>query len=333
MGCTSATTHHMIAAALDIGTNTLLLTVAAWPSNKLQILVDEHRIARLGEGIGQYGYITHTAVERAQTIIAEYRDIVDRIGVQHRIAVGTSVFRRAANAHTVATTLAETWGAPITIISGEQEAMLTYYGTVTSGGDGTVLDIGGGSTELVQGSSDSILAKHSFEIGAVILAERYWGKFPAPSEAVARAWEEVTSLLTNVEPLPAHARFYAVAGTPTTLALMAQNIQEYNWKAVDGYILTRAELNRLWDRIASASYQELLSLPGVHPQRADILPAGTLILRAFVERLHVAEITVSTRGLRHGILRCYFEAIAQHPTIVSSADTICQQIQLFGIVT
>lgn len=313
----------MIAAALDIGTNTILLTIARWQSNKLHVLADEHRIARLGEGIEWSGCISSAAVERAQTIIAEYRDIADRLGTEHRLAVGTSVFRRATNARIVSEQLAETWGAPITIISGNQEALLTYYGTATSSENAAVLDIGGGSTELVYGLEGHIRLSRSFELGAVVLAERYWSKFPAPSAEIARAREEAISLLTDLEPLPPNAQFYAVAGTPTTLALMAQNIRNFDWKVVEGYVLTRAELDRLWDYISTATYPELLSLPGVHPQRADILPAGALLLRAFVELLDVSRITVSARGLRHGILRCHFEKALQQSTIDFSSDTVC----------
>lgn len=303
----------MKATAIDIGTNTLLMAIAEVDEQGIHPLADHHRIARLGQDVERTGTISPAAIERATAIIEDYRRIADDYAVQHRFAVGTSVFRLAANADAVAARLAEVWGAPIAIISGDEEAELTFYGTIPpTDGDVAVLDIGGGSTELVMGTSRGIRFRVSIEIGAVRLAERYWHTFPADSATIERARQEVYTQLAALVPQTPPGQLYAVAGTPTTLALMAQNIAAFDWERVDGYPLERDTLDKLWQCISTATLRELLSMPGVHPQRADILPAGTLILQACMDWLKVDSLIVSARGLRYGVLlRAFAQAIAK----------------------
>lgn len=312
----------MIAAALDIGTNTLLMVVAElsldahlignthdhdmqrWhaPSYDLirKVIADEHRIARLGEGVDRSGWICQAAIERAAAIIHEYRSIADAAGVTARIAVGTSVFRAARNSAKVAEFFEELWGAPIDVLSGQEEAELCYRGTVHHGASAAVLDIGGGSTELTIGEHSRVLARQSIELGAVRLAERFWKSHPAPADVLQAAWQCTVAAFAPFATLPSMENIYAVAGTPTTLALMAQGLNYSEWQRADGYILERTTIERLWQQLAAASLEELCSFPGVHPQRADILPAGALLLRTVMDVLGVDALTISTRGLRYG---------------------------------
>jgi len=311
----------MIAAALDIGTNTLLMAIAElspdallggnpqhvggqapFPSHSLirKVIADEHRIARLGEGVDRSRWICQAAIERASAIIAEYRSLADAAGATARIAVGTSVFRAAQNSAEVTQILGKLWGAPVEVLSGTEEAELCYRGTVYHGRRAAVLDIGGGSTELTIGEHARILARESIELGAVRLAERFWKSYPAPQDALSAAWQHAVETLAPFAELPAVGCMYAVAGTPTTLALMAQDLQHNDWQRAEGYTLKRTAIERLWQQLATASLDELRSIPGVHPQRADILPAGALLLRATMDVLGVDAAIVSTRGLRYG---------------------------------
>jgi exopolyphosphatase/guanosine-5'-triphosphate,3'-diphosphate pyrophosphatase len=321
MGST-AFQQTMIAAALDIGTNTLLMAIADLSPDALlggnpqnvsgqvapffshslirKVIADEHRIARLGEGVDRSQWICQAAIERASAIIREYRSIADAAGATARIAVGTSVFRAARNGAEVARILGMLWGAPVEVLSGQEEAELCYRGTVYHRERAAVLDIGGGSTELTIGEHSRILARNSIELGAVRLAERFWRSYPAPQEALNAAWQLAVETLAPFAELPAVERMYAVAGTPTTLALMAQDLQHNNWQRAEGYILKRTAIERLWQQLAAASLEELRSIPSVHPQRADILPAGVLLLRAAIDVLGVDAAIVSTRGLRYG---------------------------------
>ncbi|RMF35407.1 MAG: hypothetical protein D6747_02635 [Chlorobiota bacterium] len=312
----------MIAAALDIGTNTVLMAiaelspdallegnpqnvggqVAPFPSHSLirKVIADEHRIARLGEGVDRSQWISQAAIERASAIIREYRSIADAAGASARIAVGTSVFRAAQNSAEVAQILGKLWGAPVEVLSGTEEAELCYHGTVYHGERAAILDIGGGSTELTIGEHARILARESIELGAVRLAERFWKSYPIPQDALNAAWQHAVEKLAPFVELPAVERMYAVAGTPTTLALMAQDLHHSDWHRAEGYVLKRTAIERLWQQLATASLDELRSIPGVHPQRADILPAGALLLRTAMDVIGADAVTVSTRGLRYG---------------------------------
>ncbi len=327
MGSTAAA-KPIIAASVDIGTNTILMTIAELSSvtergtqttvsqqsgeSRLRLsnvcvrtILDEHRIARLGEGVDETGFIRNDAIQRACRIIEDYRSVADSRSVTVRLAVGTSVFRSAHNGNEVSHMIGERWGAPVKILSGAEEAELCFYGTVPDGRRAAVLDIGGGSTELTVGEQFTILARKSIELGAVRLAERYWKTFPASSAALADAWHTAREQLSPFAELPHAESVYAVAGTPTTLALMAQGIQVYNWQKADDFILRRSTVERLWREIATARLDKLRQMPGVHPDRADILPAGTLLLRAVMEVCNLESVTVSARGLRYGVLVKY----------------------------
>ncbi|GIV54204.1 MAG: phosphatase [Candidatus Kapaibacterium sp.] len=293
----------MTIAALDIGTNTLLMLVARIGGTSFTVLADEHDIARLGEGVGQTGRISAAAIERARGIIARYSAIANKHGAQIRAAVGTSVFRSATNAREVAAELGALWGAPIEILSGEQEAELCFFGTVPDGRHAAVLDIGGGSTELIAGHGRMITYRRSIEVGALRLAERYWRSLPAQADAVKEAWCVTYDALGILRACGALEQLYAVAGTPTTLALLATGAPHFDSVLVDGHVLRRDTLEQLWDQISTATLDRLRALPGVHPHRADILPAGTLILRAAMDVLGLAELTVSVRGVRYGVVQ------------------------------
>ena len=321
----TAPAKPIIAASLDIGTNTILMTIAELYSAfddgtqatvpqqsgdshlrfndvSVRTILDEHRIARLGEGVDQTGIISNDAIQRACRIIDDYRAVADSLSVTVRLAVGTSVFRSAHNGNEVSHMIGERWGAHVKILSGQEEAELSFCGTVPDGRRSAVLDIGGGSTELTVGEHSNILAHKSIELGAVRLAERYWKTFPASSAALVDAWHTALEQLSPFAELPHAESVYAVAGTPTTLALMAQGIQEYNWQRTDGFLLLRSTVERLWHEIATATLPELRQMRGVHPHRADILPAGTLLLRAVMEVCNLESVTVSARGLRYGVL-------------------------------
>ncbi len=321
----------MIAAALDIGTNTLLMAIAELSPDVLlggnphnvrgqvapshshslirKVIADEHRIARLGEGVDRSQWICHAAIERASAIIREYRSIADAAGATTRIAVGTSVFRAARNRAAVAHILGDLWGAPVEILTGIEEAELCYRGTVYHGERAAVLDIGGGSTELTIGEYDRIHARVSVELGAVRLAEQFWKSYPAPRDALNAACQHTVEALAPFAELPTVEQIYAVAGTPTTLALIAQDLQHNDWQRAEGYVLERSAIERLWQQLATASLDELRSIPGVHPQRADILPAGALLLRAAMDVIGADAVTVSTRGLRYG---AFGRLVARH---------------------
>jgi exopolyphosphatase/guanosine-5'-triphosphate,3'-diphosphate pyrophosphatase len=300
-------------AALDIGTNTVLLLIADVDGTTFHVLRDDHAIARLGEGVDRTHRISDAAYERFLSILREHQKTIAEFKCDRIVACATSAMRDAENRDEIIERTKRDTGIEIEILSGDDEARLTYRGAVAGTsphpspwkGEGVVvvIDIGGGSTEISVGTGDTFERGVSLDIGAVRLTERFFAATPIAREAKEAARkltrESLQNITLDVQP---HAQLIAVAGTPTTLAAMHQNLQAFDAKKVHGYILHRQAIEELMDILFSASTAELLErFPAVNKSRADILPAGTLILAEVMDRLGAEHITVSTQGLRYGI--------------------------------
>lgn len=290
----------MRAAAIDIGTNTLLLTIGERQTDgAIRILRDEHSIARLGAGVDASGCINRAAIERAKDILQAYTAICRETGVERIAAVGTSALRDAANRAEVCAELETIIGHDIRIIDGETEASLSFRGTVEGHTSALVLDIGGGSTELIAGSNGVIEYRTSINIGALRLTERFFKTLPPHSDTLA----PVCELLSQATPLNIpNYPLIAVAGTPTTLAAIALALEVFSAEKVHGFRLTAEKIAELTGHLLTLSVEDISSLPGVNPLRADILPAGALILQMVMQTLGYSYCTVSTKGLRYGVL-------------------------------
>lgn len=308
-------------AAVDIGTNTLLLTIAEFDADgTMHVLHDAHNIVRLGEHLSHSGVISDAALQRAVECIRGYRRVCDELAAEIRVGVATSAVRNASNGSAVLQALRTEFKGMLQCISGTEEAELTFAGSVPDNGAYVVLDIGGGSTEIVRGSHRHVEHRVSHEIGAVILHDRVLNSFPATAESIA----EACTLIRRCVPVT-HAQqsdnsntggdiggesnWIAVAGTPTTLALVAQQLPYTQVEASHGYRLSIHTVSALCEVLWNTPKNELQHIPGIHPQRADILPAGALILREIMRSHRCERVTVSTRGLRYGVvLKAYAAA-------------------------
>jgi exopolyphosphatase/guanosine-5'-triphosphate,3'-diphosphate pyrophosphatase len=312
-------------AAVDIGTNTLLMTIAEFDADgRMHILHDAHNIVRLGENLSHSEVISEAALQRAVECIRGYRSVCDELGADIHVGVATSAVRNASNGSQVLQSLRTEFKGMLQCISGVEEAELTFAGSVPDEGGYVVLDIGGGSTEIVRGSNRQVEHRVSHEIGAVMLHDRVLHSFPASKDSIATA----CALIQHCAPVmpisqsgsddgtkefrsdeDAESNWIAVAGTPTTLALVAQQLPYTQVEASHGYRLTLQTVSALCERLMNTPKNELQDIPGIHPQRADILPAGTLILREIMRSHQCEYVTVSTRGLRYGVvLRAYAAA-------------------------
>ncbi len=293
-------------ACLDIGTNTLLMLVAdVDPQGELTVIQDFHRIVRLGEGLQTGTTLSTEALQRAVECLKDYRTICQQLGVDRCIGVCTSAVRRASNQDEVISVLSTAIGAPLSCISGDEEARLTFLGSAIGTQSCTVIDIGGGSTEVVVGvhtmSQAQLLSRVSFEVGAVRLRDEYLMKQPLSKEAQDAAYKHVKMILLSAQAPPASSTFVGVAGTPTSLAAMEMELSSFDEQRIHGFTLSPNHVRRWLRRLAQLSLEQTKDLPGVHPQRADILVAGVLILDAIMELYSIPSITVSTRGLRYGV--------------------------------
>jgi exopolyphosphatase / guanosine-5'-triphosphate,3'-diphosphate pyrophosphatase len=295
-------------AVLDIGTNTVLLLIAEAEGQNLRVLRDDHAIARLGEGVDRTGQISEEAYQRFLSILREHEKSIRPLNVKRIIAVGTSALRDATNREEILLRTKEESGIEIEILSGEEEARWSYTGALfgmTNVENATVIDIGGGSTEISFGDGHEFKNGVSLDIGAVRLTERCFATSPITPEAAEEARAMIRAAL-NHPAVPSMVRsgsvLVAVAGTPTTLAAMHQGLEQFDATKVQDYVLRREAVDQMLDMLLKTDTATVLEhFPAVNKARADILPAGTLILREAMEYLGAEAIRVSAHGLRYGI--------------------------------
>lgn len=312
-------------AALDLGTNTFLCLIAEVdPSSGqvLKIIADETTTVRLGQGVDASGQLHPEALARARDCLQKYRSLVDSHRVDVVGAVATSAARDASNREEFFALLRDLQ-IPVQLLSGEEEARVTFSGAI-SGFDSAfpeslgsrsavgltfldgsvVIDVGGGSTEVVQGvlSPEGWLTEgHSFQLGSVRLYEQLGLQPPIQTERIPVALEHCRALLTQ-GPLPSKpiSHVFAVAGTPTTLASMELG-GVFDPARIDGYRMSQRDLMAWAQRLAVTSVDSLMERYKVDRRRADVLLAGTLVLLATLQTLGQMELRVSTRGVRYGL--------------------------------
>lgn len=294
-------------ASIDIGSNSLLLLVQGDDGATLH---DEARVIGLGRGLGERGLFRPDRMEAALEVLREYAATASGLGVPPDAikAVATSAARRALNATTFLERVKKEAGIAVRVISGEEEAWLTWLGArqgleLPEGPVGLV-DIGGGSTEIVVGERDVVQLRVSLEIGTVRLTDQLLdgGRGRIDPRAHARLRAHVEEVVHAVA-WPALPRvIIASAGTATTLAAMELGQTVYDGARVHGSRLSRAALRRWIDRLLDADPDERRRLAAVSPERADTLLAGATVLDAVLAHARRETLLVSDRGLRHGVL-------------------------------
>lgn len=302
-----------VVAAVDIGTNSVRL-LAARPTadGGMQPLDRQLRITRLGAGVDRTGQLDRAAVDRTIAALADYHDRWVALGATRVRITATSAARDAANAAQFRGAVVATTGVAPEVLSGDQEAALAFDGAVSGLGDVegpvVVLDIGGGSTELVRGTAH-VLASTSRQLGSVRLTERHLHDDPpSPSQVqaaratVAEQMEEVRRLVA-IQPGDV---LVGTAGTVTTLAAVHLGLGEWRDGAVHGVRLSAATVVDLALRLCAMPTAERVSRLRVEPGRADVIAAGALILDGVLDRFGFAEVVVSETDILDGIARSLY---------------------------
>lgn len=291
-------------AAIDIGTNTILMVVACVkPNGDFTVIGDYHEIARLGEDLGKTGIIKKEAVLRSKLILKNYSEICKHCNVTKINIVGTSALRDAENSEEVLNEFKSVICSDFQIISGEDEAQMSYMGTVETLNPSTVIDIGGGSTEFITGYDGLITTTSSLQIGAVRLTERYIKNHPPTDEVVSIINEKIREELKSISIPSATSTLYAVAGTPTSLAFADLRMKDNDFERVHGYTLTIDKLNNLLCEFLENDTNYIINKMFIHPKRADVITTGTLILIEALKHLRHNHCIVSSKGLRFGLLK------------------------------
>jgi exopolyphosphatase/guanosine-5'-triphosphate,3'-diphosphate pyrophosphatase len=294
-------------AVVDIGTNSTRLLVADVEQGRLaDELIRRTTITRLGEGVDQTGRLSEDAMKRVLEACARYREDIDRLGAERVVAVLTSAVRDAANGEELREELRRRFGFEAITISGEQEARLTYLGATSWREHDEpllVLDIGGGSTELVVGAGDKVEFHVSTQIGSVRFTERHLAEDPPSPEALAACRAAIRAGLDAAVPAEVRARprdGIAVAGTPTSFAAIEQRLEPYDPARVHGYRLTRASCERIVAELAELPLEKRRRVPGLHPERAPTIVAGGLILVETMALFGFEAMEVSERDILEG---------------------------------
>ena len=289
-------------ASLDLGSNSFLLLISEAEGGMIKkVLCDEVEIVRMSEGVHHSRQICEAALNRIDACFEKFHNLIVKHKVDKIVSVATSAARDVENAQSFYD-LGQKWDIPINIISGDKEAELTYKGSATSGFTGSVVDVGGGSTEIIQSNFQGKVKACSIDIGAVRLYEIFICSEVVPQETLKKMDQYIFEKLKEspiVEGSSAGG-LMAVAGTPTTLAMMIQGI-EFDSEQINGFEVSLQELLSWRNRLAQMSLSEKKLVPGLAEKRADIIVVGLSILAAVVQYLNLNKITVSTQGVRYGL--------------------------------
>jgi exopolyphosphatase/guanosine-5'-triphosphate,3'-diphosphate pyrophosphatase len=301
-------------AALDIGTNTILMLVAEGPP--VRVLVDRAHIVRLGQGVDRTGRLDDAAIQRGLGVLREYADCARTLGATP-CAVGTQALREVANAEAFLRPAREILGCDVEIIDGLREAELAW-GAVREAfpdlSDAVVMDVGGGSTELVLAEAGAVIRKTSLRIGSVRLHERFLAHDPPLAEELAAAGQAVDEAVAPWRAeLPRRLPVVGVAGTVTSLLALRDAVDPYDAARVHGQRLSRDDVTAQIDRLARMPLAALRTLPGLDPRRADVILAGAIIVARLLDALGAAELRVSDHGVRWGLLHERLAASATAP--------------------
>jgi len=294
-------------AAIDIGTNSVLLLVAErTPSGRFNAVLERAEITRLGRGVDQTKRLHPKAMEDTLGVLEAFAKEARALGASDIAASATSAARDAENGREFLSAAKARCGLDVEILSGDEEAKLSFASAFADFGGNSpllVLDIGGGSTEFIFGDgSGHVSFRKSFDVGSVRLTERHLHADPPAAEELARVSMTLKDTFSALPPPPPGARLVAVAGTATTLCAVARGIAPYDAARVHGAVLSRAEVVQTVERLAALPVALRRTVKGLEPKRADVIVAGGLVLRAAMDALDAAEVTVSDRGLRWGLL-------------------------------
>lgn len=296
-------------AALDCGTNSIKLLIGtARPGGGMDVVLRDSRVVRLGQGVDRTGELADEALERTFAAIDEFAQVVADHGVPpERVRFcSTSATRDASNAAVFAEGVRRRLGVEPEVLSGEEEAALVYAGAlagqvVAPAEPVLVVDIGGGSTELVLGEGSSRQAV-SMDIGSVRLHERHLhGDPPTPDEVAACVADVEAALDASGVPLERARTVIGTSGTIKTLACGVLALPTYDRDAFDGAVLSNADTARFVADLVAMSVDERRALPYMHPGRADVIDAGALIWERVLARVPVPEHRVSEADILHGI--------------------------------
>jgi exopolyphosphatase/guanosine-5'-triphosphate,3'-diphosphate pyrophosphatase len=294
-------------AVIDVGTNSVKFNISErLADGSWRTIVDRGEVTRLGEGIAETGDIAPAAIERTVEAIAGMADEAKRHQASTLVAVGTMGMRTAANADLFMARVRERCGVDIEVISGQEEGRLAYL-AVKSGlglaqGRLVIVDTGGGSTQFTFGHGDAVDQQFSLNIGAVRLTTQHGlGGVLSPAQLEA-ALAAIAAEFSTLDGRPSQEALVGMGGAITNMTAVMHGLATYDPEVVQGSVLSRAEVDRQIELYRSRDVAERREIVGLQPKRADVILAGACVVRTVMEKLGRDALSVSDRGLRHGLL-------------------------------
>ena len=289
---------------VDLGTNSTRLLVAEVGDGAVQELERRLTITRLGEGVDARRLLLPTAVARVRNVLAEYRRAIESHGAERTLTLATSAVRDAENGEAFLGEIEWSYGFATRLLTGDEEALLTFRG-VAAGREvplGTlVIDVGGGSTELIVGGPDGVSFHESLDVGCVRLTERFLAGDPPSKEELESCRASVRCLLGELIPAGLGVRAaIGVAGTVTQLATLDLGLDREKPERVHGHRMRTEWLENELEQLGELTVAEIRALRGVHPDRAPVLIAGTGVVVEVLRHFHLREVEVSERDIMHG---------------------------------
>ncbi len=286
-------------AAVDLGTNSTRLLVADVEGDRLDEVVRRLTITGLGEGVDERRRLLPVPIARVRNCLSDYRRELEAADATRTLAIATSAVRDAENGEAFLGEIEWSYAFTTRLLSGAEEAALTYRG-VTAGretADGTlIVDIGGGSTEVVVGEDGAPPRAASIDVGCVRLTERFLRSDPPSVPELAAAGAYVRVLLPPLEPTYA----IGVAGTVTTLATLDLGLTEHDATRTHGHVLSRSAVDRELARLGAMTLDERLRVAGLEPGRAPVIVAGIVVLREVMQAYDLETIEVSEHDILDG---------------------------------
>ena len=291
---------------IDMGTNSTRLLVADVAEGRVRELERRTRVTGLGRGVDLCGKLSSDAIEDVCEAVEEYIRVYEELGADRVAAIATSAVRDADNADAFLAELRERFALDSRLLDGGEEAHLTYRGACCErprADDTLVVDIGGGSTELIVGSGPAVHSWSSLQCGTVRHTERYLTSDPPQATQLEDLASDVQALIDTELPAderPSASTGIAVAGTPTSLAAVDLRLDPYDPEAVHGYRLSLGAIQRMFSELSSMPLERRREVTGLHPDRAPTIVAGVVILIQVMRAFTLSEIEVSEHDILHG---------------------------------
>ena len=294
----------MRVASIDLGSNSFLCLIADVDSSgKVTVIDDMAEVVRLGQGVGEVGFICEEALLRASSCLQKFANQIHKFKPLKVFAVATAAARNAKNVDDLIK-LASEFGIPVKVITGQLEAELTFRGSIagrTNSGNNIVIDIGGGSTEIIIGSPKEIIYRKSFNIGVVKIREKFVKTFPINKDTFFLIRKEIIEEFRQLETeyLKGVVNVIAVAGTPTTLASIL--LGGYDPLKIEGYFINSKALETWQNTLLELTPSDIEEKFFVQKGRSDVLAIGVIMLCEILKMIEKNGINVSIQGLRYGL--------------------------------